>query len=479
MATGVPDGRTIRPDNATLQAWRARIAALLLAPDDIAGIVCFRIAFGALMVWEAWRFADLGWIREYYVDPPFHFTYLGLDWVRPWPGDGMYLHFAAMALFAVGITIGAWYRLSAALFFVAYTYVFLLDQATFNNHYYLISLLSFLMVFLPAERALSVDAWRRPRIRSTTAPGWVLWTLRAAVAIPYLYGALAKLKDDWLRGQPMGLWLANATDVPLVGRWFLEPWAPLLFSWGGLLFDLLIVPALLWPRTRAVAFVAALLFHVTNAWLFPIGVFPPLMIAATTLFLPPSWPREFGFRWPLAAAPPAAAVAKAPVAANAGPPSPVRVGGVVVAVVLLGFFAVQLLLPLRHFAYPGPVMWTEEGLRFAWHMRLRDKWGEARFHVSDPATGQRWVVDPDDELASFQEVEMASKPDMLLQYAHHLARRWEAAGHPGVEVRAETMVSLNGRDPQPLVDPTVDLARQPRDLGHATWIMPLTEPLSD
>jgi hypothetical protein len=39
------------------------------------------------------------------------------------------------------------------------------------------------------------------------------------------------------------------------------------------------------------------------------------------------------------------------------------------------------------------------------------------------------------------------------------------------------MASLNGREPQPLIDPVVDLATQPRTLAPASWIVPLFQPL--
>jgi vitamin K-dependent gamma-carboxylase len=456
----------------TYRLGLARLWTILFAPVDVAGIVFFRIAFGALMMWEVWRYVDHGWIGEYYIEPAFHFTYIGFGWIVPWPGVGMYLHFAGLAVAALGILLGLWYRASAALFFIGYSYVFFLEQATFNNHYYLIALLSFLMILAPANAALSLDAWRHPSLRRETVPGWTLWSLRAMLAIPFIFGALAKFKLDWLRGEPMRLWLAESTHVPLIGNWFTEDWSPYLFSWGGLLFDLLIVPALLWHRTRALAFVAALLFHVTNAWLFPIGVFPPLMIAATSLFFPPSWPRLTGL-WPFPRAPRLNELSTAPPHDW----TDLTRGQRVLVLLLALFFTAQLVLPLRHFLFPGPVSWTEEGFRFAWHMRLRDKWGDAVFHVSDPVSGRAWEVDPDDELLFFQEAEMAGKPDMILQYAHHLARRWRAGGYEQVQVRADVVASLNGRRPQPLVDPSVDLAAQPRTLGPAPWVMPLTEPL--
>ena len=195
------------------------------------------------------------------------------------------------------IACGLFYRLAAALFFLGITYVFLLDTAMFQNHLYLISLLSFLMIFVPAHRAFSLDAWRRPALGSDTVPAWALWLLRFQIAVPYFYGGLAKLNYDWLvRAQPMTVWMAEGTEGSW-GRPLHAAWGPYVLSWGGVLFDLLIVPALLWRRTRIPALLLAVTFHLTNSQLFTIGVFPWLMIAATLLFLEPTWPRRVGHVW--------------------------------------------------------------------------------------------------------------------------------------------------------------------------------------
>lgn len=147
-----------------------RAARLLFSRVDIASLVYFRVAFGLIMVWEVWRYFSHDWIRALYIDPPFTFKYYGFEWVEAWPGVGMYLHFAALGVLAAFIALGFLYRLSAALFFVGFTYVFLLDQSNFLNHFYLISLVSLLLVFVPAHRAFSLDAWMRPHLRSRTAP---------------------------------------------------------------------------------------------------------------------------------------------------------------------------------------------------------------------------------------------------------------------------------------------------------------------
>jgi len=444
---------------------RSRLVERAFAPVDIASLVCFRIAFGAVMAWEVVRYVQHGWISSYYIEPEFHFTYFGFGWVKPWPGRGMYVHFAVLGLAALGIMAGAWYRLSALVFFVAFTHVFLIDQAYYLNHFYLISLIAFVLVFVPAHRALSLDARLRPALRSDYVPAWTLWLLRAQVGIPYLYGGLAKINGDWLRGEPIGSWLADRTDFPLIGRAFTHEWAGLAFAYGGLILDLAIVPLLLWKRTRPWAFAAGVLFHGLNAMLFDIGIFPWMMIAATLLFFEPDWPRRVGLLPALAS----------PRREPDLVPKPARARLTVTAAA--AYLVVQALVPLRHLAYPGNVSWTEEGHFFAWHMKLRDKDATARFVVKDADTGHTWNTGPRAYLTRRQAEKMAGHPAMILQFAHHLAKLGREAGRPHVEVRAITRASVNGRERQALLDPDTDLAAQARTLGPAPWIVPLRQPL--
>ncbi|MEO6462370.1 MAG: HTTM domain-containing protein, partial [Candidatus Eisenbacteria bacterium] len=140
------------------------LGARLFAPVDIASLVFFRIGLGAILVWEVVRYFDHGWIGRYWIRPAFHFTYYGFEWVRPWPGIGMYLHFAALGLLAVGIALGWHYRLCAALFALGFIYVFLLEQAVYLNHFYMLCLLGILLPFLPLHHAWSLDAARNRRL---------------------------------------------------------------------------------------------------------------------------------------------------------------------------------------------------------------------------------------------------------------------------------------------------------------------------
>ena len=453
--------------------WK-RLCSALFNPVDISFLVFFRVIFGAIMLWETYRYFTHGWIDRYFVHPAVNFTYYGFSWVKPWPGSGMYIHFFILGLAAACVMVGFLYRIAAPVFFLAFTYFFLLDQTRYLNHFYLVCLISFLMCFLPAHRAFSIDAWLRPKIRSYVVPAWTLWLLRAQVGIPYFYGGLAKINVDWIYGgEPMRSWLRPFTKVPGGGPVFTSEWIVYSFVIGGLLLDLLVVPLLLWRRTRSLALVAAVLFNLTNSVIFDIGIFPWLMLGTLLIYFPPGLMRRFARAF---MSPGEQFVDAQPAPVSVGN-QPLSTSQKVVVGLLTSYLAVQLIFPLRHYLYPGDVSWTEEGHNFSWHMKLRTKTGEAVYTVTHPASGQTWTIKPEDYLESHQVVKVITKPDLVLHFGHFLAEEKRREGYENVEVRAHVMVSLNGRPPQLLIDPNVDLAKEEVSLLPARWIVPLTTPL--
>ena len=442
-------------DGALSDSRWGRLRERAFRPTSPMSLGFVRLALGAVLCFEVVRYFAAGRIHEYYVDPPFHFTYSGFHWVRPWPGWGMDLHFVFLGLCALGITLGVRYRLALWGFFFGFLYVFLLEATRYLNHFYLLLLVLFLLGFMPAERGLSLVSWRRGR---RTIPAWCPFALKALLALVYFYAALAKCNEDWLRGEPLRSWLAARADTVPFGFLLKQAWAPWFFSYGGLIFDLLAGPLLWWKRTRVWMFGFSIFFHATNHLLFSIGIFPAMMLATTTIFFAADWPvRWFGL-------------------SNSEPrvaPRPSRGRQNLFVAGLVVFFAVQVLVPLRHFAIPGVVHWTEEGHGFAWHMKLRSKSGTALFHVVRTSTGERTTVDPALELTEWQARKMAARPPLILQYAHHLERRFEAGGRGEVEVYVESLVRLNARAAQPLVDPAIDLTTRRIGWGKADWIVPL------
>ena len=114
----------------------------LFQPVDGASCVFFRVCFGLLTAKWAWDYLAIGRVREFYIEPAFHFTYYGFDWVQPWPGEGMTLHFVGLIILSLMIAAGCFYRTSTLLFAIGFTYVFLLDRTNYQNHYYLIGLIA-------------------------------------------------------------------------------------------------------------------------------------------------------------------------------------------------------------------------------------------------------------------------------------------------------------------------------------------------
>lgn len=430
-----------------------RLVGKLFAPVDIAPLVFFRITFGLLMILEVTGYTVAGLVRTNWVQPEMHFTYFGFEWVKGPPGNWTYVLVAVCLVAAVGIMVGAFYRISAAIFAVGFTWFYLVEQSNYMNHFYLICLLAVVALVLPADRALSIDVRRGAVARAETAPAWTLLLLQFHIAVAYFFGGIAKLNGDWLRGEPVRTWLYTGPMGRELGSAFHNEVTVYLLSYGGLLFDLLVVPLLLWKKTRWIALAAAITFHLSNAYLFNIGVFPFLSIAMTLLFVAPSWHRK---------------VLRLRAQKNTG--VDLKWGASWAVCSLLGVYvAYHLLMPFRHWLYPGNVHWTEEGHRYSWHMMLRTKEGTAYFIVEDRTSGEMWRVRPQPYLSSRQFRKMSVHPEMVLQFAHYLREKWKPLD---VAVYAVVQVKLNDHKPALLVDPTVDLTREKLGLGRSDWILP-------
>ena len=428
-------------------------------PVDIASIAAFRIIFGAVMVAGLVRLLVSGQIPQVYGEPTFFFTYPGFHWVQPWPVWGMYVHYGALAILAIMIMLGAWTRVAAALFTLGFAYTQLVDITNYLNHHYLVVLLGGLLAVVPANAAWSLDVRRRPQLRRDHVPAWIVWLVRFQVGVVYVFAGLAKAKSDWLlHGQPLNIWLAARTETPIIGALFDEPSVALAMSWAGFLFDTTIVLWLSWARTRVPAYIALIAFHGLTGYLFNIGMFPLIMTSAALIFFSPAWPRRF-------------VKASAPGA----PSDPLSLPSRRARIAITTWVIVQIALPLRHVVYPGNVLWNEDGMRFAWHVMIREKHGAVTFIAE--VDGQRVEVPPSTYLTWRQEREMAGQPDLILQLARKIGADMHARGIHHVRVFAETEVSLNGRAPAPLIDPNVDLLSI-RDLGTRDWVLPapLTEP---
>jgi hypothetical protein len=289
------------------------------------------------------------------------------------------------------------------------------------------------------------------------------------MGVVYFFGGIAKLNADWLSGMSLK-WQLFTDDYALPA--ITDSMAVIHFmSWSGMLFDLLIVPALLWRRTRVAAFAAACFFNVTNDYLFVIDIFPVFMLAATTLFFEPDWPRRCIQR--------VRGIAYEPVKTGAAAPAPGPWRRVALAAVGL-YVLVQLLVPFRSVFYPGNRGWTREGYNFAWTMKLNIYMhGEMTFFVEDLQTKEVLKVHRFAFLTPRQAMRHTSNPDDILAVALDLAAWYRNTRGHAAAVRVQNEQSMNGRLMQASIDPTVDLAAQKRSWKPYSWILPLKIPLED
>ena len=437
-----------------------RLIRALDRPLDGASSAVFRILFGALMLLSTARFLNHHWIERYYAQPKLFFHYWGFGWIRPLPIGGMYALYAVIAAAAACVLLGLAYRAAACVFALSFSYAHFCDKTNYLNHYYLISLLGCLFLFLPLDRDYSWRIWRCPAERRGLVRAWVLYLLRFQIGIVYLFGGLGKLGSDWLiHGEPLKIWLSANAELPVLGPLFLKPWAGVAFSWCGALFDLSIVPLLSWRVTRAPAYVVLVIFHLLTALLFHIGMFPWIMIISATIFWEPSWPRGLLAR--LQRGVPAAlseGVAGAPLSAGA------RFAAAAYAVI-------QVSLPLRSLLYPGNTLWTEEGFRFSWKVMLIEKAGSLDFRVVD-GRDRSYFVSARDYLTALQTRMASTQPDMILELSQFIARDFASRGYGRVRVYAESRVSFNGRLQQRFIDPDRDLAAETDSLWPKTFILP-------
>lgn len=455
------------------------------------------------MVFSTLRFMQLDWVTDHFIETQFTFKYFGFSWVELLPPGGMYVLHLLMLLGAVGITLGLFYRWSAVLFFLCFTYTELIDLTYYLNHYYFVSLTSFLLIWVPANGRFSVDAWWNPQHRREQVPAWAVGIFKLQIAIVYVYAGWAKINSDWLlEALPLRIWLPGHDHMPLLGPLFAWAWTPYLFSWIGMLYDTTIVFFLSWRKTRALAYLSVVIFHTLTGLLFQIGVFPLVMMGGTWIFFSTSFHERLLGRlegWfatvRLAAT---AGTAEGPggvvvaysdsgrlrtehPAPQPGAPGPgLKVGplrkrrNLWVKRMLVLYFAFQLLFPWRYLLYPGNIFWTEEGYRFSWRVMLMEKAGTATFYVQDRETGREGIVVNSDFLAPHQEKQMAMQPDMILQFAHFLADHYTKNGQPP-KVRAEVFVTLNGRPSRLLFDPQLDLTLLEDGWAHKEWIYPYEE----
>ena len=435
---------------------------------DAQPLSVFRIFFGLMMFISIIRFWSKGWIKTLYLEPKFHFSYYGFDWVKPF-GEFTYILFIICGLSALFVSIGFKYRFSIITFFLSFTYIELMDKTTYLNHYYFISILSFLMIFLPADKFFSVDNLKRKNYFAKI-PKWTIDCIKILISIVYIYAGLAKINSDWLlKAMPLKIWLPSKYDIPLIGDYLLQQeWVHYLMSWSGMIYDLSIPFLLLYKKTRVFAFILVIIFHLFTAVLFPIGMFPYIMIVASLIFFDSKFHNKIIHLIKLILSP----LKKYNIEKVEKFKS---VNSKLITSIVMIFLIIQIIFPLRFVLYPGNLFWNEKGYRFSWRVMLMEKMGYTTFKIVDGVSNKYFYVDNKDFLTPFQEKQMSFQPDFIIEYAHFLGNHFTLQGQKNIEVYADSFVALNGRRSKRFIDPNINLMEEKRSLKHYSWIIPFKD----
>lgn len=434
-----------------------RIQSSLSRPVDNTTLILFRVFFGFLMICECWGAIALGWVGETFVDVRHTFSFFGFEWTDILLGRPMYAYYAIMGLLSAAVMLGYRYRWSMALLSLMWALSYFMQKSHYNNHYYLVVLISAWMIFMPAHRWWSLDVKSGRTRADLSCPKWVMLYFQWQIAIVYFFAAIAKIYPDWLAGRPIQIWMQHKTHYPIIGKLLEQDWMAYVIAYGGIAYDGLIIPLLIWPRTRIFAIGISLVFHLFNSAVFQVGIFPYFALVLALFYFPPDQIRKWFWK-------------KKPVAdlsmINEKTVSPVF------SWFFIGYFIIQIILPLRHHFIPGNVLWDEAGHRLSWRMMLRSKSAWCRYTIIDD-DGKSQIITPRKFLAQHQLIDAASKPDMIYRSLDYLKEYLAEKGVRATTIYCDCKQSINGRPYVPLVDPEYNMMDAEWNYwGRQEWIAP-------
>lgn len=453
----------------------------LFQPIDIAPLVVFRILFGLLLFAESAGSIATGWVHSNFIEPQFNFAHMPFTWLEALPGNGMYFYYGTMAALAILITLGLFYRIAMTGFSILWLGCYLMQKTSYNNHYYLLVLLCFIMILVPANRFLSIDAHRKPEIKSEVAPYWTSFIFIVQILIVYTYASIAKMYPDWLDGTTIRhffsfqsinspAWISTslpwlASIIESFNFMYKTPGMEYFVAYSAIAYDLLVVPGMLWKRTRKTTFILSIVFHLFNSFTFGIGIFPYLALALFIFCFDPEKVRRLFLP------------KKSPVIKTHSMAFLTRrhhFGFYCFAV----YFLWQSLLPLRHHLFEGDVLWNEAGHKYAWRMMLRTRTG--RLTIRAKIDGKFKLIHPRDFITAKQYRRLKAYPDFMWYFAQHLEKHFLSQGHKSVELYYNSWVSVNGNKKQQFIDPSTDMTKASWNYwGTQSWILPNDEGLQD
>jgi hypothetical protein len=419
---------------------------------DNAPLIVFRIFFGFLIACESFGAIATGWVKKVLIEPQFTFSFIGLEWLQPLSGDLMYYYFSLMGIFGILIMLGYKYRIAIISYTILWAGAYFMQKTTYNNHYYLLLLISFYMAFLPANKCASLDVKFGNIKEENNMPYWISLVFIIQIFIVYFYASIAKIYPDWLDGTFTKNLLQGTTTRSFFLNIFAQKWFYLSIAYVGIFFDLLIVPLFLFKKSRNFAFLISLCFHVFNAIVLQIGVFPFFALSFILFFYEPERIRRIFFKT-------TSEVVSEPNYTSKN--------------LFLYFFIpmllIQVMLPLRHHFIKGDVIWTEEGHRLSWRMMLRERTGFITIRVKDNKTNTTEIYNHHKNLTPKQANRLATNPDFIWQYSQKIK---EEHKDKDISIYIDCSNSVNRKPMRRLINDKADFAKAEWNyFFHNDWIL--------
>ncbi|MCB9202861.1 MAG: HTTM domain-containing protein [Flavobacteriales bacterium] len=432
---------------------------------DNSPIVVFRIFFGFLMMLESFGAIATGWVYKTFVEPLYSFPFFGFEFSQNLLGNYFYIHFILMGVISIFVMLGYFYRITSILLFLFWSFVYFSQKINYNNHYYLMVLISLFMCLIPAHKYASLDV-KTKRVKSEiSTPYWTILIFILQIAIVYFYAAIAKFYPGWLENKFLSIRLNYSAN------WFIDNFGWYTFadflrntklqyflSYSGILFDLLIVPALLYKKTRWIAFISTLVFHIFNSIVLHIGIFPYFALSFSVFFFSRETIHKLFLK-------------KKEFYIETKNEFDTYNGEVVYFLFL--YFLIQVALPIRHHFITGDVLWNEEGHRLSWRMMLRSKAGNLYLNVKDKSGKFIESVDLSTYLTDDQINVVKSKPDLIYALVQLIKKEYKLKGVEDIQIYATSLVSINGSRYVKFIDSNIDLAKVEWNyFTPNTWILP-------
>ena len=442
--------------------WKNHKASLF-EPVNATNIDIFRRLFAICLFIQSLSFYSSDLINLTFVLNKIRIPFDFASWLPPLPGKLMNVVVLLQLAGAVLLFTRKYARIGALIFFLSFGYLCVLDISYYNNHFYFILLLCLFFIFYkPIQNG-----------HTLFVPKILALLFQFQVVVVYFFGGVSKLTHDWLFNfEPMRE-ILHSTRFNLPGA------SVCFFVYGGLIFDLTIGFLLLYHRTLKIAVILTVLFHLLNYFMFEsgpnfdIGIFPFLMISANLLFIDPVklqiWISNYLPFYKQQDSKKKKTLTAHDFDLNDNQKKKfLRLAFI--------YVIIQLLLPLRHYAYKGNVDWTSEGYFFAWRMKIRSKTNSVTLKVKDGPNGKLGVVNPYLFLNTLQYQAVCDNPGAMYTYVQQLKKKGPAMGVQQPQFYLSWKCSMNGHPAQLVVDSTYDFGSVKHNLFYADdWIAPFKE----